>query len=72
MRERKQVAEMWIPAAKKAGVFAIIHIGATSIAESRELAQHAEANGADAIAAVPPFYEVIFLNLNLFILILVF
>lgn len=34
----------------------IMHIGCTSLNDTIELAQHAEACGADAIAAVTPFY----------------
>jgi N-acetylneuraminate lyase len=56
--ERKQIMKVWIPAAKKAKVFAIIHIGGTSVKQSQELARFAESLGADAISAVPPFYEV--------------
>jgi dihydrodipicolinate synthase/N-acetylneuraminate lyase len=35
---------------------AVIHVGAITTREATELAAHAEQAGADAIAAVPPFY----------------
>lgn len=37
-------------------VAVIAHVACNSIAESRELAAHAEALGVDAIAAIPPIY----------------
>jgi N-acetylneuraminate lyase len=54
--ERRTVAERWVKAAT--GRFpVIVHVGHASLAEARELAAHAEAAGADAIASVPPFYH---------------
>ncbi len=54
--ERRTVAERWVKAA--AGRFpVVVHVGHTSLGEARELAAHAEAVGADAIAAVAPFYH---------------
>ncbi len=53
--ERRTVAERWVKAA--AGRFpVVVHVGHTSLKEARELATHAEAVGAYATAAVPPFY----------------
>ncbi len=53
--ERKLVAETYIKAVnKRALVF--VHVGHSSIAEARELAQHAESIGADAISSVAAFY----------------
>ena len=52
--ERKRVAEIVI--AEKGPAKAIIHVGAASTAEALDLAQHAEAAGADAIGAIPPYY----------------
>lgn len=53
--ERKQVLETVIQATGgKARVVA--HIGSMSTMESVELAQHAEAAGAEAVSAVVPFY----------------
>lgn len=52
--ERKRVAEIVI--AEKGSAKVIIHVGAASTAEALDLAQHAEAAGADAIGAIPPYY----------------
>jgi len=53
--ERRQVAEAYISAA--AGRLpVIVQIGHDSLAEARELAQHAQASGADAISAIAPRY----------------
>jgi len=55
MDERKRVAEVTMEVAKgKKPV--IIHIGCSDTASTLELAKHAEELGADAIAAVTPFY----------------
>ena len=35
----------------------IAHVGTTVVGEAIELAKHAAAAGADAIASVPPYYE---------------
>lgn len=52
--ERKRVAKIVIE--EKGTAKAIIHVGATSTAEALDLARHAEAAGADAIGAIPPYY----------------
>lgn len=52
--ERKRVAEIVIK--EKGSAAAIIHVGAPSTAEALDLARHAEAAGADAIGAIPPYY----------------
>lgn len=53
--ERKKVGEVIID--EVAGkVPVIIHVGAASTAQTVELARHAEAAGADAVAAIPPYY----------------
>lgn len=53
--ERKRVVEVTVDEA--AGrVPVIAHIGAIGTHTSIDLAQHAEANGVDAISSVPPFY----------------
>lgn len=55
MEERKQVAEIVIKTV--AGrIPVIVHVGTTTNRDSCALAQHAEAIGADAVAAVGPFY----------------
>ncbi len=54
--ERKRVHEIVVDQA--AGRLTIVaHVGTTSTAQSVELAQHAEAVGADYVAAVSPFYH---------------
>ena len=53
--ERKATLEAFITAA--AGRIPVIaHVGHTAIADSRDLAAHAESSGAAAISATPPFY----------------
>lgn len=52
--ERKRVAEVVIKA--KGPAFVIVHVGAPSTAEAVDLAKHAEAAGADAVGAIPPYY----------------
>jgi dihydrodipicolinate synthase/N-acetylneuraminate lyase len=52
--ERKRVAEIVI--AEKGSAAAIIHVGAPSTVEAIDLARHAEAAGADAVGAIPPYY----------------
>jgi N-acetylneuraminate lyase len=55
VQERRQVLERWCAAAK--GLFPVIaQVGAASIADARDLAAHARAAGAAAVAALPPFY----------------
>lgn len=53
--ERRQVAERWVAAAP-AGLRVIVHVGHTCLADSRALAAHAQAIGADSIAALAPFF----------------
>lgn len=50
--ERKAVMEEWVRQGR-GRLFLIIHVGALSLADSRELAAHAQEIGADATAAVP-------------------
>jgi N-acetylneuraminate lyase len=53
--ERKRVTEAFIAAA--AGRLPmVVHVGHNSLAESCDLAAHAQAVGADAISAMPPSY----------------
>ncbi len=55
MSERKQVAEVYINAA--AGrIPVIVNAGSCCAADSRELAAHAVAAGADAVCVMAPFY----------------
>ncbi len=55
VRERREAAEAFVRAAK-GRLPVIVQVGHTSLAEARELAGHAQAIGADAVSAVPPFY----------------
>lgn len=55
VEERKSVFEVLSPYSD--GSFELIaHVGTTNLRDSIELAQHAEAHRALAVAAVPPFY----------------
>ena len=53
--ERKLVLEN-VMAEAKGKVTIIAHVACNNTADSRELAAHAEAQGVDAIAAIPPIY----------------
>jgi N-acetylneuraminate lyase len=55
IEERMAVAEAYIKAVNKR-ILVLVHVGHTSIAESRKLAAHAESIGADAISSVAAFY----------------
>ncbi len=52
--ERMSLVEEWREHAH--GLQLIVHVGSANLAEATALAKHAEAIGADAIAAVPPYY----------------
>lgn len=53
--ERKELAARWCAVA--AGrLRVVVHVGSLCLAESRELAAHAQQVGADAIATAPPCY----------------
>jgi N-acetylneuraminate lyase len=53
--ERKQMLEATVAAADGRGKV-IAHVAALDTATAMDLAAHAEANGADAVAAIPPIY----------------
>jgi len=53
--ERKRVAEEWAKHGRP-GLTVVMHVGAESLLDSRELAAHAESVGCDGIAAVAPSY----------------
>lgn len=53
--ERRQVVDAWI-AARPASVAVIVHVGHSSLVEAAALARHAQAAGADAIAALAPSF----------------
>jgi N-acetylneuraminate lyase len=55
IEERMAVAEAYVKAVNKR-VLVLVHVGHPSIAESKKLAAHAAAIGADAISAVAAFY----------------
>lgn len=55
VQERKSVLEEWIKAVK-GKMMIIAHVGGTCQKDCMELAAHAQASGADAIGAVPPYY----------------
>lgn len=52
--ERKQIAETALK--NKLGMNMIVNPGTANFTETLELAQHAEANGADGLLVIPPFY----------------
>jgi 4-hydroxy-tetrahydrodipicolinate synthase len=54
LAERKQIAEVGL--ANKQGMNMIVGPGTSNFPETLELAKHAEANGADGLLVVPPFY----------------
>jgi N-acetylneuraminate lyase len=54
--ERKALAEAWITAAPAFDMRVIVHVGSDSVADMMDMAAHAEAHGANAIAAMPPTY----------------
>jgi N-acetylneuraminate lyase len=54
VHEREEVAAAYVEAAKDVPV--IVQVGADCARDGAELARHAQAIGADAIAAVPPAY----------------
>ena len=53
--ERKELAELWVHHGR-GNIKIIIHVGATSIKDSQELAEHASTIGASAIASIEPIY----------------
>jgi 4-hydroxy-tetrahydrodipicolinate synthase len=54
LAERKQIAEVALR--DKLGLNMIVGPGTSNIAETIELAKHAEAHGADGLLVIPPFY----------------
>ena len=53
--ERKRILE-WIMEEVRGKLTVICHVACNNTADSKELAAHAEAQGVDAIAAIPPIY----------------
>ncbi|XP_075616636.1 N-acetylneuraminate lyase [Balearica regulorum gibbericeps] len=56
IQERKQLAEEWVRQGKDKLDQVIVHVGALSLPDSQELARHAAAIGASAIAVIAPFF----------------
>lgn len=56
VEERKRFTEVWLKESKGKLSANIIHIGTANLADSKELAAHAEKHGADSISAVSPNY----------------
>lgn len=54
--ERRALVERWCAAAE-GRLDVIVHVGHTSLAEARSLAEHAQRCGARAISAVPPYFH---------------
>ncbi len=57
--ERKQLLETWIQCRKKHNdkdfrIF--VHVGSANLSEAVEMAEHAQAHGAEGIAMIPTFY----------------
>ena len=55
LTERTTLAEAWVRQ-RPAGFGIIVHVGAAALPDAVTLAAHAASIGADAIAALPPFY----------------
>eukprot|EP00123_Amoebidium_parasiticum_P012158 comp21161_c0_seq1/m.28664 comp21161_c0_seq1/g.28664 ORF comp21161_c0_seq1/g.28664 comp21161_c0_seq1/m.28664 type:complete len:307 (-) comp21161_c0_seq1:426-1346(-) len=56
VEERKEAITAWAKACKAHGLIHIAHIGHAVVRDAQALARHAAEVGADAFAAVPPFY----------------
>lgn len=54
--ERRRLAEEWVTQGRSKLEQVVVHVGALSLKESQELAQHAAEIGADGIAAITPFF----------------
>lgn len=56
MQERRQLTERWREVLRGSAMRLVVHVGSNCIRESAELANHAAAVGADAVAALAPNY----------------
>uniref|UniRef100_A0AAY4DUD0 N-acetylneuraminate lyase n=1 Tax=Denticeps clupeoides TaxID=299321 RepID=A0AAY4DUD0_9TELE len=56
VEERKRLAEEWCKIGKGRLDQVVVHVGCPSLKDSRELAQHAAAAGADGIAVISPSF----------------
>ncbi len=54
--ERRSVCRRWVDAAAGTDLAIVAHVGGTSIAECRALAESAQSVGADAIACIAPYF----------------
>ncbi|MDX1963957.1 MAG: dihydrodipicolinate synthase family protein [Pirellulales bacterium] len=54
--ERQAIAERWLTVARGTKLQVVVHVGSNCLADSAELARHAQRQGALAIAAVAPSY----------------
>eukprot|EP00698_Gefionella_okellyi_P003136 TRINITY_DN12930_c0_g1_i1.p1 TRINITY_DN12930_c0_g1~~TRINITY_DN12930_c0_g1_i1.p1 ORF type:complete len:326 (+),score=73.32 TRINITY_DN12930_c0_g1_i1:38-1015(+) len=64
LQERKDIMEIWVQAGHQHGLYMIVHVGAYALGDCIELAKHATAIGADAIAAIPSFGAENFHNMD--------
>jgi len=55
--ERNLLTQTWVNAGHKNNLYVIAHVGAVVHADAISMSRYAASVGADAIAAVPPFYE---------------
>ena len=55
MDERMQMAEAWVAEAR-GEMLVVVHVGSESLAEAQELASHAQAIGAHAVATMAPVF----------------
>jgi len=53
--ERETIAEAWVKNSK-GGLKVVVHVGGTSLPQSIRLAAHAQSIGADAVAAMAPYF----------------
>jgi N-acetylneuraminate lyase len=56
LEERLALAARWADARKGTNLRLVVHVGANCLADAKQLAAHAQAVGADAIATVAPSY----------------
>lgn len=55
--ERNTLLQAWVQEGHKNNIYIIAHVGSVVQSDAIEMAKYALSQGADAIAAVPPFYE---------------
>lgn len=56
IEERHRVAERWMDIGPDAGLDVLVQVGTSSVAQSKELAAHAQRIGAAGIGCLPAFY----------------